>query len=147
MATRLRRTEHEPRFEMTPLLDVIFLLLTFFILVWPMMVRAEVMRFQLSEVESGRPLTNQPMLVISIDGEGRLFLNREPITQAALAARLREAAGSDPVPPVHVVPERGPSKIDRLPILLSVVQTARDAGLDNVNVVGEPKRDDERLTE
>ena len=38
----LRRSEHETRVEMMPLIDVVFLLLTFFIYAMVLMVRAEV---------------------------------------------------------------------------------------------------------
>ena len=39
----LRRSEHETRVEMMPLIDVVFLLLTFFIYAMVLMVRAEVL--------------------------------------------------------------------------------------------------------
>lgn len=138
MALRLRRPEYAPRFEMTPLLDVIFLLLTFFILVWPMMVRAEVLRFRMTAVDSGRALEDAPLVIVSIDAAGGLFLNDEPIARAALGRELAAFGRREPTPPLHVVPERGQTRIDRLPVLVDVVQMARDAGIQTVNVVGEP---------
>ena len=75
----LRRPQNEPRIEIMPMIDVIFLLLTFFIYAMVLMVRAELLPLQLPEFASGQPATIPPAVTISIDEQGSLFLNREPI--------------------------------------------------------------------
>ena len=44
----IRRTEHETRIEMMPMIDVIFLLLTFFIYAMALMIRAEMLPMEMS---------------------------------------------------------------------------------------------------
>ena len=48
----LRRTEHETRIEMMPLIDVVFILLTFFIYAMVLVVGAEVLPVPLESYES-----------------------------------------------------------------------------------------------
>ena len=51
MAAKLRTSLHEPRLEMTPLLDVVFLLLTFFAFSMLVMVRADVVDVDLPVID------------------------------------------------------------------------------------------------
>ena len=49
----IRRTDHEMRIEIMPLIDVIFLLLTFFIYAMVLMVRAELLPVEMHQFSSG----------------------------------------------------------------------------------------------
>ena len=53
----IRRTDHEMRIEIMPLIDVIFLLLTFFIYAMVLLVRAEMLPMELPEFTSAAPAT------------------------------------------------------------------------------------------
>ena len=132
----LRRTENEPRIEIMPMIDVIFLLLTFFIYAMVLMVRAELLPLQLPAFASGEPTTIPPAVTISLDGQGNLFLDREPITVDEVVGRLRKIKDEDPQTVIFLAAEeRG--TIDRLPLFLELYDELAFAGLE-IKLVGRP---------
>ena len=92
MTLHLRRPQHETRVEIMPLIDVIFLLLTFFIYAMVLMIRAELLPIKMHAFASSEPATVPPAVTITIDRTGELFFNREPITMA----RARRVTVSSP---------------------------------------------------
>lgn len=139
MALRIRRSTPEARFEMTPLLDVIFLLLTFFILIQPLMVQAQLLRVTLPKLRSGQAATDAPLLAITIDNSGRLYANRQPVTEPALRAALQKAVQTDAAPRVFVGMEAGQGQVDRLPLMLRVIELLHELGIEDFSIVGAPQ--------
>ena len=86
---RLRRQKKSPRVEMLPLMDVVFLLLVFFI--YSMMAMA---------VHRGMPLTlpssgtaereTLSVLALTVKADGSLFADKVPVTMDALPDVLRQ---------------------------------------------------------
>ena len=62
----LRRPQHETRIEIMPLIDVIFLLLTFFIYAMVLMVRAELLPVEMHAFASGEPAQVPPAVAITM---------------------------------------------------------------------------------
>lgn len=104
---RARRTTVAPSVEITPLIDVVFLLLTFFVFALILTVRMDATDIRLPEVRSGAnaPSTMRP-IVVGMTAEGALTLAEatlaeagEPI-RAELAETIRfaliEASGLPP---------------------------------------------------
>ena len=85
---RIRRIAYDPRIEMTPMIDVVFLLLVFFIYSMILMVRADLLPMNLRAFQSGQPARPRPAAVVSIDLAGALFLDRQPATLAELRPRI-----------------------------------------------------------
>ena len=133
----IRRTNHEARVEMMPLIDVVFLLLTFFIYAMVLMVRAELLPVEMHSFSSGEPITVPPAVAITIDRDGALFLNREPITMDAVLPRLTELKAKDPDMIVYVAAEKVGTG-DRLPVFLDLYDELAHAGL-NIKLVGSPE--------
>ena len=81
---------------MTPLIDVVFLLLTFFIFALVLMVRANVLDVQLPEVGSG-PAAEGITVTIAIDRENHLFVDGQAVEEGALvdAVRTKMSESSD----------------------------------------------------
>lgn len=138
MSSPLRRSTHEPRIEMTPLLDVIFLLLTFFIYSQVLVVRAELLPVRLPELSAGQAASDDLLMAITVDGRGRLYLNREPTAEGELPARLRAIANQPDPPRVYVAMEAGEGEVDRAPILLRIFGELRAAGINDFSFVGAP---------
>lgn len=92
---KLRRsTSAEPRLEITPLIDVVFLLLTFFVFALVLLVRAEVLDVSLPQLTAGEEAANAQLVTVAIDREGAVFVEGEPVEIAGLAeavADVREA--------------------------------------------------------
>ena len=89
--------DSEPEINMTPLIDVVFLLLIFF-MVSTTFERQAALKIDLPEasVSAQSPADEEGKLVLAIDREGRMFLNDRQLTDsrpATIAAALREAAG------------------------------------------------------
>src|SRR3990172_979448 len=94
----------EPELNLIPLIDVVFMLLIFFI-VTTTFNRDTAMSINLPEANA-EPLKVEDKLVeISIDAEGRYFINREPIINADienLKRALLKAAGELKSPPLVI---------------------------------------------
>ncbi len=136
---RIRRDEIAPRLEMTPMIDVIFLLLTFFIYSLAMMISAQVLPVTLTTVSAGTGSgAAQPGQVqaITIDRQGGLFFNREPVSPTALNTRLRALATQPEQPTLYLAME-AQGTIDRGPMLLQLIDQVRSAGINRFVIVGQ----------
>jgi biopolymer transport protein ExbD len=116
---RIRRPEDELRIEIMPLIDVIFLLLTFFIYAMVLMIRAELLPVQMQQFASGEPATPAPAVTISIDRAGTLYVNRQPVTMDTILDRLREEQAKDPETVIYLAAEEV-GDTDRLPTFLAL---------------------------
>jgi len=138
-----RRYNLTPRIEIMPLIDVIFLLLTFFIYSLVTMVRAEILPVELQTITTGRAAEPTAILAITIDQQGGLYLNRDPVSEETLDARLSEVAALDDPPTLFLALEdvmpsgSGGAVTDRGPMLVGLIERVRQAGLADFNIVGE----------
>ncbi len=81
--------------NMTPLLDLAFVLLVIFMITAPFL--AESADLTLPSSDANREAVDPASVsIISIDREGRLQLNAQDISEAALAERLIQAKAEDP---------------------------------------------------
>lgn len=131
-----RRQTEQPRLELMPLLDVVFLLLTFFAFALLVMVRAEVLDVELPVLEAGQ--TAQPEgvpVVVTITEDGSLAIDREPVPQEALIEQLqiRRSAGSDGQEFALLLEVDVGAPSGRL---IELVQMLRRAGFDRFGVLG-----------
>lgn len=133
----IRRTDHEMRIEMMPLIDVIFLLLTFFIYAMVLMIRAELLPMDLPEYASAEPARPSPAITVSLDREGRLNVDREPVVVEDVLPRIRAAVDAEPATVVYLAAE-AEGDLDRLPTFLDLYDRLANAGLD-LRLVGKPK--------
>jgi len=133
----VRRGEYAARLEMTPLIDVIFLLLTFFIYALLLMVRAEVLPVALSGVAGTGSAGEAVVNVVTVRADGTLAWNREAVADEAVAERMAEAAADPSRPTVYVAMEAG-GQVDRAPTLVRLWAMAHRAGLERVVMVGAP---------
>jgi biopolymer transport protein ExbD len=137
----LRRTVHEPRIEMVPLIDVIFLLLTFFVYAMVLMIRADLLPVKMQAFRHGEPGRPNPAAAITIDAAGSLFLNREPIAPDEVADRLRALRAGQPNLIVYVAADEH-GRVDRLPAFLDLYDRLSPLGLD-LRLVGRPPAQEE----
>lgn len=134
---RLRRTTPEPRFELIPLLDVIFLVLTFFIYAMVLMVPIELLPVPLQRFIAGERAEPAPAISLTITRSGELFLNRDPVQMVDILPRLEEAKAEDPRTAIYLVLEAGEGTVDRGPLLTELWDRLKDAGMD-IRLVGRP---------
>ncbi|MEQ9455153.1 MAG: biopolymer transporter ExbD [Phycisphaeraceae bacterium] len=136
-----------PRVELVPLIDVVFLLLTFFIYSMTVMVRAELLPVELTSLEQGTAAEIPPSLAITLDNAGDLYIDREPSTLAELAMTITTRQAAEPGLRVYIAMEDTSDEqsgtvvqapVDRGPLLIKVIEQLRAAGVEDVAVVGNP---------
>ena len=120
------------------MIDVIFLLLVFFIYAMVLMVRVDLVPMELHSFQTGQPAEPAPAATISIDLDGNVFLDRKPIDLDELADSVNERTIIDPATVVYLAVAEGPSNTDRAPVLQDVWDRLRPTGV-TINLVGRPK--------
>jgi biopolymer transport protein TolR len=80
--------------NVTPLVDVMLVLLVIFILTAPLMTSA--IRLDLPQAEGGEAGASPQALSLVVDDQGTVYLADKPITPDALRQRLAEAAQRNP---------------------------------------------------
>ncbi len=118
--------------NMTPLVDVMLVLLTIFMVTAPLFTHA--VRIDLPRARSA-PSADKPQVVtLSIDSTGTLRWNDETVDEAVLTERLSAAAARDPQPEMHLRADRD-ARYEPIARLLSQVQSA---GLNRLAIVTDP---------
>ena len=136
----IRRSEHEARVEMMPLIDVVFLLLTFFIYAMVLMVRVEVLPVPLESYVSGAPAEVRPSISVTIAVDGNIYVNKTIVTLENVAALVTEKHQAEPDSAIYLVVEDGDSIVDRGPLLTGTWDRLRQQGLE-IFLVGAPKEE------
>ena len=137
MMLRLRRNSHEMRIEMMPLIDVVFLILTFFIYAMVLMVPIELLPVPLQRYVAGERAEPSPAATVTITLEGELFLNRDAISLDALLPELEALQAEQPDLALYLVMAAGEGTVDRGPILTALWDRLKNAGLE-IKLVGQP---------
>ncbi|KWS23554.1 ExbD/TolR family protein [Pseudomonas syringae] len=84
--------------NVTPLVDVMLVLLVVFIVTAPLLTNS--IPINLPKTESVAPVEQKDPLVVSIDGQGKLFINKDEIRPDLLESNLK--AARDKAPDVRV---------------------------------------------
>ncbi len=122
---------------MTPLIDVVFLLLTFFIYSFAMMIHAEVLPVKLAAVTSGATAVGEGRVqAITVDARGALFFNRLPVSAEELDQQLAQLAQQQPRPTLMLALEAS-GQTDRGPLLIGLIQRVQAAGIADFVIVGQ----------
>jgi len=132
---RVRRTKHEPRIELAPLIDVMLFLLTFFIYQVMVTERVDLIPMELRTYRSGTAAKPAAAATISIDLDGALYLDRIPVALDELVSRLEPMRVTSPDLTVYLALADGASKVDRSALLLDIWDRLQPAKF-NVQIVG-----------
>jgi len=126
-------TEVMNEINMTPLVDVMLVLLIIFIITVPVMKHAITVALPSA---TAQPLATKPETIqLSVDAQGTTFLNQSPLTEAELATRLQAEARKEPQPELHI---RG-DKAVRYEFVAQAMAQAQQAGLRKINFVTKPR--------
>ncbi|WP_186040065.1 ExbD/TolR family protein [Burkholderia gladioli] len=118
--------------NMTPLIDVMLVLLVIFIITAPLLTHA--IRLDLPKVASASARELPDTITLSIDADGHLFWDATPLSQDALAARFRAAAAQPQPPELHL---RAAASA-RYEVIARVMGAAQAAGLSRIGFVTDP---------
>ena len=83
--------------NITPLLDLVFVLLVIFIITTPQLTNSLEINLPSGKPPAPKPDARKPKINrIVVDDHGQAFLNREPFTIPALKAKLQQMKATDP---------------------------------------------------
>jgi biopolymer transport protein TolR len=133
---RLERTEGSrpiSDINVTPLVDVMLVLVVIFIITAPLM--ASSLRLDLPKAEGARPGDAPRFVSVALDAKGGLFLDDKPVDAQQLAARLAEVAQRGPDTEVQLRADQA------VPYgrIVEVMGAAQKAGLQRIGFVAEPR--------
>ena len=121
-----------------PLVDVIFLLLTFFVFAMALMVRADVLNISLPKIGAGEAVQESRLITVSLDAEGNVFLDGELTDIEELGDRVKDLvtaqAAQGATPRVVIAADESGAAGE----LLHVLDALSAAGIENVAVMGKP---------
>ncbi len=130
-------TQDEPdevmnEINMTPLVDVMLVLLIIFIITVPVMKHA--VAIDLPRASSEPELTKPQNIVFTVTADGTYYWNEQKIDDSELASRLAAEAAKDPQPELHI---RG-DKAVRYERVAKAMSEAREAGVRKIGFITEP---------
>jgi biopolymer transport protein ExbD len=119
--------------NMTPLVDVMLVLLIIFIITVPVMqhsVNVELPR------ASNVPQDAKPQTIrLAVDAQGAYFWNEAPVAEADLGKLLRAEAAREPQPELHI---RGDRDV-RYERVAQAMAAAQQSGMRKIGFITEPK--------
>ena len=120
--------------NMTPLVDVMLVLLIIFIITVPVLKHS--VNVDLPRASSEPQLIKPETIRLSVDAQGGYYINDSKISDEELAPRLRAAAALNPQPDLHI---RG-DKAVRYERVAQAMAAAQQAGLHKIGFITEPNK-------
>ncbi|VXC40668.1 Biopolymer transport protein exbD1 [Burkholderia sp. 8Y] len=118
--------------NMTPLIDVMLVLLVIFIITAPLFTHA--VRLDLPKVSSQPARETPQTITLSIDDAGKLYWNDAPISAGEMRARFAAAGKAAEKPELHL----RASSATRYEIVAQVMGAAQQAGIERIGFVTQP---------
>ncbi len=131
-----RRREHQ-HINLTPLVDVVFLLLLFFMLT-SHFVKAPAIKIALPDSKTAEPEVRDEV-IITIAADGTLFIDKDPVLLTGLQYNLQEKLQKLKKPAVRIKADREA----KLGLVVKVVDEIRLAGAGAFSLETEKSREGE----
>jgi len=132
MSVRIDKGRLGRGLEMTPMIDIVFLLMIFFLVASRLDEDARSLDVVLPQAAAARPLTSRPQeLVVTLDRDGACFVAARPVTVEELRSILRQAAADNPGTQTVVVRA---DEDTRHRFVVAVMDACVQAGIDDYQV-------------
>jgi biopolymer transport protein ExbD len=124
--------DDEPMMDinMTPLIDVMLVLLIMFIITIPVMTHA--VKLDMPRASNAPSLSEPVVINLEIDFDGTVLWNGTPVDIEALEGYFRREAAMDPQPELHI----RPSKRAKYDVVARVLASAQRNGMRKIGFVG-----------
>ncbi len=124
--------EDEPMMEMnmTPLIDVLLVLLVMFIITIPVMTHA--VKLDMPRPTNAPKVSDPVVIQLEIDFDGTVLWNGSAVTVESLDGYFRREAANDPQPELHIRPNKRAS----YDVVARVLAAAQRNGLLKIGFVG-----------
>ena len=90
------RKKRSPRIEIIPMVDVMFLLLVFYVLSSLAMSQNKGIQVALPAASTGQASAVPQMVVVTVDAQGQVFLLQDKVEVNELAVKVQELAAGRP---------------------------------------------------
>jgi biopolymer transport protein ExbD len=98
MAVRIRQGKVLAALSMTPLIDVVFLLLIFFLVASRLSQEDRELDIPLPSAANAQPMTEEPQeLIVNIDERGAIFVNSENLNRNQFEVLLTQSVANNPL--------------------------------------------------
>lgn len=98
MAVEIKRSQVLGALSMTPLIDVVFLLLIFFLVASRLSQEDRELDIPLPSAANAMPMTAEPQeMVVNVDGQGAIYVNGKFLEVSQFENLLRQAAVNNPI--------------------------------------------------
>jgi biopolymer transport protein TolR len=134
---RLERGRGSPpmsEINMTPLVDVMLVLVVIFIITAPLL--ASSIRLDLPKTDAARPTEAPRFVSLAVNRTGQTFLDDQPVSLSELSERLTRAAGQNPDTEVQL---RADASVPYGTVVV-VMGVAQKAGLNRIGFIAEPRQ-------
>jgi biopolymer transport protein ExbD len=121
--------------NVTPMVDVMLVLLVIFILTAPMFTHA--VKLDLPKAAAAAAPQRPDSITLAIDAGGQVYWNDAPVGKTELAARMRQAAAGSPPPELQLRADKN----TRYEAVAEVMAAAQSHGLTRLGFVTEPNKE------
>ena len=134
MAMEMKQGEGEPMMEinMTPLIDVMLVLLTLLIITLPIQTHAVKLDMPRPNNTPHDKQIEIPKVRLTIDFDGTILWNGTAVDRATLDSYFLDAAQGDPQPEIHLEP----NKLAKYDIVAKVLADAQRIGVKKIGFTG-----------
>jgi len=134
MAMEMKRGEGDPMMEinMTPLIDVMLVLLVLLIITLPIQTHAVKLDMPRPTPNSNKPLIDIPKVRLTVDFDGTILWNGTPVDRATLDSYFLDASQQDPQPEIHLEP----NKLAKYDIVAKILADAQLIGVKKIGFTG-----------
>ena len=97
MTVKINKGQASGLVNLTPMIDVVFQLLLFFLVASKFAEDERELNIVLPHASEARPLTTKPdLLFVNVDAQGRYFVGQEEFNPAGLEAKLKQVSANNP---------------------------------------------------
>jgi len=119
--------------NVTPMVDVMLVLLVIFIITAPLFTHA--IKLDLPNAPAAVSPQKPETITLSINGEGRIFWNNDPVDEPDLGKRLAQEAQKNPQPELQLRAD----KATRYEVIARVMSAAQTNGMTKLGFVTDAK--------
>jgi biopolymer transport protein ExbD len=97
MTVKINKGHSSGLVNLTPMIDVVFQLLLFFLVASKFAEDERELNIVLPHASEARPLSTKPdLLFVNVDAQGRYFVGQEELNAAGLEAKLKQVSANNP---------------------------------------------------
>jgi biopolymer transport protein ExbD len=133
VSSMMKRKKDESNIDLTPMLDVVFILLIFFV-VTASFVKESTLNIQGQDPNNNPPPPSEDMpqnILIQLDAQDQIFFNQERIDISAVRARVASHRAENPAASVVIQPNNNSTANS----LVVIMNASREAGANDISVI------------